>query len=203
MFASKTVERELVAKVLRTAARAPSALNLQPWEITAVMGEELKRLTRRILRAHGERAAACTPGASRPLPEAVQRRRRESFQPMMDILRREGISPERFVGEGSCRFYDAPTAIILCLDQAYSKERYLCLGTFLGYLVLAAHAEGLATCPIGLVASYGEEIKEQLNIAGDREVALGVALGYPDPASPLASLPTPREPLESFVRWIA
>ncbi len=200
-FSSSPVERELVAELLRRAGRAPSALNLQPWEVTVVMGEEVKRLARRISAAHMERRAGCSPGARRPIPEAHQKRRRETFLPLAATLEKMGLDMERFIGEGSCRFYDAPVALVLYMDSSYSMERYLCLGVFVGYLLLAAQDLGLSTCPVGLVASYGEEIKDQLNIPEEKEVVLGIALGYPEQGSPLSSFSTPREPLESFVRW--
>lgn len=200
-FSKSPVGRELVAELLSRAGRAPSALNLQPWEVTVVMGDEVGRLARRISAAHMERQAGCSPGARRPIPEAHQKRRRETFLPLAQELQKMGLDLEKFVGEGSCRFYDAPVALILCMDSAYSLERYLCLGVFVGYLLLAAQDLGLGTCPVGLVAAYGEEIKDQLNIPEEKYVVLGIALGYPDPQSPLSSFSTPREPLESFVRW--
>lgn len=200
-FSSRPVGRELVAELLSRAGRAPSALNLQPWEVTVVMGEEVKRLARRLSASHMERRAACSPGARRPIPEAHQKRRRDTFLPLAQTLEKMGLDLERFVGEGSCRFYDAPVALILCMDSAYSADRYLCLGVFVGYLLLAAQDLGLSTCPVGLVAAYGEDIKDQLNIPEEKEVVLGIALGYPEPGSPLCAFWTPREPLESFVRW--
>jgi nitroreductase len=200
-FAPRPVERATMEEVLRRAGRAPSALNLQPWELTVVMGEELGHLVRRLLRARSERSVACTPGATRPLPDSFERRRRESFGPMVRVLQASGASVSEFVEEGSCRFYGAPAALILYLHRAFTRDRYLCLGAFLAYLLLAAHDLGLATCPIGLVTAYGEEIQEQLNIPEDKEVVLAVALGYRDETSPLAHLHTPREPLQSFVRW--
>lgn len=200
-FTSRPVERELIEEVLRRAGRAPSALNVQPWEVTVVMGEELERLTRRLLRAYRERSVACTPGATRPLPELFQKRRRVTFGPLVKLLEQEGLALDRFVGEGSCRFYGAPVAILICMDGAFSKDRYLCLGLFLGYLLLAAHDLGLATCPVGLIAAYEEDIQEQLNIPEDKRVVIGVAMGYADQSSPLACFSTPRDCLESFVRW--
>jgi len=108
---------------------------------------------------------------------------------------------DTFVGEGSCRFYGAPVAILICMDSAFSKDRYLCLGAFLGYLLLAAHDLGLATCPVGLIAAYGEEIQEQINIPETKKVVIGVAMGYPDESSRLSRFATPRDSLESYVRW--
>jgi nitroreductase len=200
-FSLRPVQRELVDEVLRLAGKAPSALNVQPWEVTVVMGEELERLARRLLRAYRERSVACTPGAVRPLPEVFQERRRASFVPLVKLLEQEGGNLDTFIGEGSCRLYGAPVGIILCMDAAFSKDRYLCLGAFLGYLVLAASDLGLATCPIGLIAAYDEDIQEQLNLPEGKKVVLGVALGYPDESSHLVHFATPRDSLESYVRW--
>jgi nitroreductase len=87
------------------------------------------------------------------------------------------------------------------MDGAFSSQRLLCLGIFLGYLLLAAEDLGLATCPVGLVTSYADEIKEFLNIPEEKEVVLGVAVGFRDETSPLDRFRTPREPLDRFVRW--
>ncbi len=200
-FSSRPVDQELVEEILRRAGRAPSALNVQPWEVTVVMGEELERLTRRLLRAYRERSVACTPGAVRPLPARFQKRRRDSFRPLARLLDREHLTLDAFVGEGSCRFYGAPVAILICMDEAFSKERYLCIGAFLGYLVLSAHDLGLATCPVGLISAYEEDIREQLNIPEAKRVVIGVAIGYGDESSPLSQFSTPRDPLEGYVRW--
>jgi nitroreductase len=46
-FKSDPVSRDKVEEVLRLAALAPSAINLQPWEFTVVIGEERERLSRK------------------------------------------------------------------------------------------------------------------------------------------------------------
>ncbi len=76
------------------------------------------------------------------------------------------------------------------------------IGVALGYLVLAAHELGLATCPIGLIVAYEDEIKDLLNISQNKHVAIGVALGYPDPEIPINRFKSQRDELAKFVRWI-
>jgi nitroreductase len=71
-----------------------------------------------------------------------------------------------------------------------------------GYLVLAAHAFGLATCPIGLIADYADEIKDILNIPENKKVVIGVALGYPDRENLMSQFRSPRVDLRELVRWI-
>ena len=57
-----TVSREKIEEILRLAANAPSAINLQPWEITIVLGEERERLSRRLIKSYREKQISCSPG---------------------------------------------------------------------------------------------------------------------------------------------
>jgi nitroreductase len=61
---------------------------------------------------------------------------------------------------------------------------------------------GLATCPIGLITAYEDEIKDVLNIPENKNVVIGIALGYPDQESPINRFKSYRENLDNFVRWI-
>jgi nitroreductase len=60
----------------------------------------------------------------------------------------------------------------------------------------------LGTCPIGLIKSYADEVKDALNISEDKEVVIGVALGYPDWNSPVNNFKTPRDGVQEVTRWI-
>jgi nitroreductase len=76
------------------------------------------------------------------------------------------------------------------------------VGTALGYLVLTAHDFGLATCPIGLIADYADEIKDLLNIPENKKVVIGVALGCPDRENPMSQFRSSRADLRELIRWI-
>lgn len=200
-FKKDPIPRGLIEEVLRRAIHAPSAINIQPWEFIVVTGEEKERLSRLLLRSYHEKKVSCSPGAKGPLPSELSTRGEKSFEAMKPALDTLGLDFEAFINEGSCRFYDAPVVIIICMNTIFSHRRYICIGACLGYLVLAAHSLDLGTCPIGLITAYEDEIRGFLNIPDDREVVLGVALGYPDWDSPLNAFTSPREPLEQFVRW--
>lgn len=201
-FKSDPVERETIEAILDLAVSAPSAINLQPWEFTVVLGEEKARLSRRLIKAYREKQISCSPGNVKPLAPAFTARGVESFQTMKPILDRMGVDFNTFINEGSCNFYGAPAAIILCLDDSFSKARLVDLGITLGYLLLAAHAHGLWTCPIGLIAAYEDEVKDSLNIPENKEVVISVALGHPDWESPINHFTSPRDTMDKFVRWI-
>ena len=199
-FLDKPVERETLEHLLRLATQAPSAINLQPWEFTVVSGEERKRLSRVLLKRMRERNISCGPGATSPLPEYFVNRQRGLLNAMLPHLP-EKSSFQDFVNEGSCDFYGAPTAIIICIDEVFSSARLADIGIVVGYLVLAAHAIGLGTCPIGLITAFDEDIKELLSIPEEKHVVIGVALGYRDPQAPVNQTKSERVPLEDVVKW--
>ena len=201
-FKPDPVPREKVEEILRWVTNAPSAINLQPWEFFVVMGEEKQRLSRRLIKSYKEKQISCSPGNVKPLADEFTKRGVQSFQLMDPYLKEMGKEFNAFINEGSCNFYGAPVAVILCLDNAFSKARLVDIGVALGYLVLVAQASGLATCPVGLINAYEDDIKEMLDIPDNKEVVIGVALGHPDLDSPVNRFKTPREGLESFVKWI-
>ena len=201
-FREESVEIKTVEEVLEMAIQAPSALNLQPYEFNVVMNEERQRLSRRLLKAYREKRIGCSPGTSEPLPERFNRRMEKTFRIMRPKIEAVGATYENFINEESLKFYGAPVAIVICIDKVLPKSHLVSIGAALGYLVLAAHSKGLGTCPIGLVKSYAYEVKDALNITDDKEVVIGVALGYPDWDSPVNSFKIPRDALKEVTRWI-
>jgi nitroreductase len=199
-FLDKSIPRETIEKLLFLSTRGPSAINLQPWEFTVVMGEERERLSRVLVKSMRERNISCGPGAVRPLPEYFLDRQRRLMDCILPYLE-EGTDFQDFINEGSCNFYGAPVAIIFTIDQAFSKSRLVDVGIAVGYMVLAAHNLGLGTCPIGLISAFADEIKEMLNIPEDKGVVIGVAVGYPDPDSPVNQSISARALLHEVARY--
>ncbi len=200
-YLDKPVSRADVENILQHAAMAPSAINVQPWEYVIVYGEEKDRLVRRLQKAHAERKISCGPGTLHPLPESFKNRSRMASKAMQLKVTELGLEFNRFIEEGSCSFYGAPIAIIVTIDRLFPKIRYLDVGLGVAYLLLAAQAKGLATCPIGLITAYAEEIADVLDIGENKEIILGIALGYADPQSPINHFKTQRESLDKIRVW--
>ncbi|MBT3259517.1 MAG: nitroreductase, partial [Deltaproteobacteria bacterium] len=100
-FLEKTVARETLEYLLHLATQAPSAINLQPWELTIVSGEEKKRLSRVLVKRMKERNITCGPGAKNPLSEAFMERQRGLLNTIQPHLP-EDIVFQNFINEGSC-----------------------------------------------------------------------------------------------------
>jgi len=201
-FKTDAIPKETLEEILKLAIQAPSAINLQPWEFVVVTGEERERLSRRLIKAYKEKQISCGPGNVKPLPKTVTIRGAKTLEMMNPFFEEMKADPNQFINEGSCNFYGAPVAILICLDDSFPKARLVDIGLVLGYLLLIAHEYGLGTCPIGLITAYEDEIKELLNIPENKMVVIGVAVGYPDSKTPINRFKSSREDIGDFIRWI-
>jgi nitroreductase len=200
-FSPRPVERETLQQLMALTTRAPSAINLQPWQFTVVRDEEVARLSRKLQRARAETGKGCAPDNLKPLDDVYTERKRELSRGMGPIMQQAGVDPASFIDQGSLNFYGAPAVVVACLDISFDRVRALDIGIAMGWLLLAARDLGLDTCPIGLVAAYQEPIKDFLNIADHYQVLLAVALGYGNEGSILNSFSSPRAAMDEVVRW--
>lgn len=199
-FLDRPLERKILERLLYLATRAPSAINLQPWEFVVVSGEERKRLSRMLVKLLRERKTTCGPSAKAPLPLYFKRRQKDLLDRIAPLLP-EGAVFQEFINEGSCNFYGAPTAVILTIDSVFSSQHFTDIGITMGWFLLAAHAMGLGTCPVGIISSFKDEIREHLNITETKDVVISIAVGYPDPEASVNRSRSDRVPLTDVVKW--
>lgn len=199
-FLNRAVPRETILKLLTAAGRAPSAINLQPWEFTIVSGDERPRLSRALLRAYQERRIGCGTGSAQPFPDRIKQRQVSSFIGLAELMQADAAEVSRRVNEGSLDFYGAPVAVIVTKETLFPDSYLTSAGIMLGYLFLSAEALGLSTCPVGLINAYAQTVLDFLNLE-NRDLVLGLALGFADPDAPVNRLRTPREPIQDLVRW--
>jgi nitroreductase len=121
---------------------------------------------------------------------------------MTALIKRMGGDFSSYINEGSLNFYGAPAVALIFLDEAFPPERAIDVGSFTAYLVLAAAGHGVGSCPIGLVTSYEDEMKDLLNISESKRLIVSVALGYPEPNAPINEFRSSRAEVQEFVRWI-
>jgi nitroreductase len=100
-FKPDPIPKEKIESVLNLALRAPSAINLQPWEFVVVVGEERERLSRRLMKAYREKQISCGPDAVKPLPKAFGKRGAKTLEAMNPYFKELGVQSDQFINEGS------------------------------------------------------------------------------------------------------
>ncbi|UUZ93859.1 nitroreductase family protein [Paenibacillus sp. P25] len=177
-YTERPVSVQDIREIIDCARYAPSDTNSQTWEFIAVMNrEKIKEIEALTWEALHTRAA-----------EAEQRG-----------LSKEARLLTKSFGPYATAFSDAPV-LIVCLATPYNskfRERIFdpvnlvddavwaeegikssCLAA--QNLMLAAHARGLATCPMtGPVLLAQDGLRQYLNIRPECQINMVIALGYP------------------------
>ncbi|MCI8910928.1 MAG: nitroreductase [Oscillibacter sp.] len=201
-FLDRPVPRETLEQVLELASRAVSAQNTQPWKLCVARGEPLDAI-------RAETAGRVREGLpldmDYPPLEGVYRRRNidvaKQLFGAMDIAREDRERRDWWTERGF-RFFDAPVAIILCMDSSLEEAPYrLDLGCLIQNICLAAMEYGLGTCVEYQGIAYPDVLRKHLGLSEDLRIACGIAVGYPDPDFPANHVVTGREPLENTVTW--
>lgn len=209
-FTDRPVSREDVARVIAAGVAAPSKGNSQIWEFIGVAGERKRAMDRML---HGllttDFIPSMTLGESpSPSPgEALlkaERRSRRNREEIGRLLSSSGQSFDSFMLEGTFTFFSAPVAVLVFVDEAFSKDlpHILSVGAAVQNMLLAATEMGLGSCWIGGVWRYTRQIRDLLEIPENKRLLSSVALGHPDPDAPLGRYKASRDDLGEFVRWV-
>jgi nitroreductase len=205
-FLKKPVPRELIARILETAGRAPSGSNIQPWKVWVLQGEARDQLVRDLLHRYdtsgeGKREYNYYPVNWREPYLARRRACGWGLYSTMGITRenKQGMHAQR---RQNYEFFGAPAGLIFSIDRDMELGSWLDCGMFLQSIMVASRQFGLETCPQAAFANYHEIIQRRLGIPETEMVICGMALGYADSAAKVNTFTTEREPIETYVRWV-
>jgi len=153
-FTNTQITREMIDKLIDAAIQAPSAMNSQPWAFAVVQDREL-------LKGYSARAKEHSLGTLGDNPHA---------QEWESILSR----PDYDI------FHGAPTLIIICAKPDGLMPAEDC-SLAAQNLMLAAHALGLGTCPIGFARMWLNlsEVKEEIGVPKNYFPVFPVVVGFP------------------------
>ena len=195
-FLPNPVPKEIIAQVLDAGRGAPSGSNGQRWRVTVAAGTTCETLAGQL----AERARARkprTPGSTGPSagvsPTVISLR-----ADLARIAQGLGQSFWDFVVVGSNGLYGAPVVVVV----SHPGKRRGDTSQFVTTMLLAAHDLGLGACWLGYPLVDSDLIRQILEIPEKERISAVVALGYPDPDSPANAYRSPRNELETFVRWV-
>ena len=205
-FRTEAVPREVIRELLEIACRAPSAMNTQPWEFTVVAGDVLDSVRRAIVaklqageKPHSEHSVVGWP------VESVYRRRQVELAKhlfrLMDIPREDAAKRAQWLERGF-RFFDAPAAIVICVDRMLAEGTPIFdIGAVTQNICLAALHFGLGTCIEDQGVMYPDVLREYCSIPPSKQIVIAVAIGYPNWDFPGNRLESPREPADAITSW--
>ena len=204
-FLPDPVPRAVVADLLTQARMAPSGANLQPGRFIALTGAPLAALVDALLTAIAQnRPTVAEYGYfPDPLPPHLKARQRAAGYALYAALgiERRDMEGRRAQFRHNYRFFDAPVGIVVTINRAMGPGCYMDLGMAIQTFMLAATAQGYATCPIGALASHGDVVHEHLGLPAGELVVCGIALGREDPTAPANRSRTDRAPLDEFTEF--
>lgn len=201
-FLPTPVPRSLLEDVLAMAQRAPSNSNLQPWRVKIVTNTALQRLCDVLV----DTVRSGGVSSVEPIPDVYKHYRSELGH---QLYGPEGYNIARTDRDGSLRaqlrnfkFFDAPVAIILCMDRRLAQIDVLSAGMYLQTLCLLLLEHGLGVCVEASVAGYPQVIKRELGLAEDMSILAGVAVGFEDNSHPVNHLNVVRDAWKDSVEFM-
>ncbi len=212
-FLPKEVDREAIEKILDVAARAPSGVNTQPWEVYVLQGDSRNDLVAKVAAAHD--AGFTDPEALTQYKEEYPYYPLKWFSPYIDRRRENGWGLYGLLGiqkgerekmhkqhNRNFEFFGAPVGLMFTMNRNLERGSILDYGMFLQNIMIAARAYGLHTCPQAAWNQFASIILPHIGASSEEMLICGMALGYADTNAIVNSFHTPRVPAKDFTRWL-
>jgi len=100
------------------------------------------------------------------------------------------------------RFFGAPCAVYLCMDQTLGTWSVFDLGAMCQSICLAALDHGVESAIAINLVVYPDVLRDELLIPRDLLIVIGIALGYVDLQGPEDAFRSARRPLDDAVRFV-
>lgn len=203
-FRPDPVPREVLERVFTASQRAPSWCNIQPWRVVLTGGAKTAELTAAL--AEAARTTMPSPDVGFPVeyPEPYKAHRRACgaalYQAMGVAYDDKTARYDAWMRNFSA--FGAPHAAIVSMDRRFGVYAALDVGCWLQTVLLAATAEGLATCSQASLATYPAAARRVLGIPDGELILFGIALGWEDTAERANACRTDRSPVEDNVRFV-
>lgn len=197
------VLKQILREILEIATRAPSSVNVQPWEFTVIAGEVMEKIRRENVEKFN---AGVTPqlSATRGGYTGQYRERQVALSTqlfgLMNITREDREKRTDWSRRGF-RYFDAPAAIIVSTDSALGESAQFDLGLVTQTIALAALNYGLGTCIQVQGIIYPDVIRKYTGIPESKRISICITIGYPDWDFPANKLRSEREPVDNVTTW--
>ncbi|MCX5747367.1 MAG: nitroreductase family protein [Proteobacteria bacterium] len=203
-FLPEPLEPAVLRRIFDVAQHAPSWCNIQPWRVVVTSPPTTAPLATALQDA--ARAGRVNPELPFPAeyPEPYGKQRVACG---VALYRAMGIARDDRAGRYAAwlrnyALFDAPHAAVVTCDRRLGPYAYVDVGVWLGYVLTAAAALGVATCPMASMAALPDTLRTHLPIGAHDIILFGLVLGRADPAAAANAGRTTREPVETNVTFV-
>jgi nitroreductase len=203
-FLPTPVDARTVRRILDLARHAPSGSNIQPWRVHAVAGAARDALCAAVLDAAAGAGRSAFPWPYNYYParwrEPYLARRRACGWGLYGTLGIERGDHAAAAAQElrNYEFFGAPVGLFLFVDADLEIGSWLDCGLFLQSVMLAAQAEGLATCPQAAWAPFHSIVRAHVGAPEGQTLICGLALGRADPDAVVNRFRPARESVAAF-----
>ena len=203
-FRPEPLTRAQLLGVFAPAQHAPSWCNVQPWRVTVTSPPVTAKLADALQTA----ARSGLPHAELPFPLDYPSPFKERRQACgISLYQAMGITKDDKAKRYDAwlrnyALFDAPHLAVVACDRRLGPYVYVDVGVWLGYVLTAAAALGIETCPMASVAAYPEPLRAALPIADTDIILFGIVLGHADHAAAANACRTTREPVEANITFV-
>lgn len=202
-FKPEPVPRDILQQIMDAPRYASSWANSQPWEF-AVLGGEVMETVRETLGNKPPKGEDFAPDYAYPSFNGVYQERYNTLNRQMWEIFGATVGNEadtERIMKLMRRNFEAPHMIVAYLDQSLENISLLDLGAAIQLITLTAHSHGVGCCIMASAVGYPDELRRILGIPDTKKIIVGIAVGYPDPESPLNRIERQREALENYTSW--
>jgi nitroreductase len=203
-FKPDPIPRAQLTEMFAAAQRAPSWCNVQPWRVAITEPPKTAQLAAAMQAAAG----SGFPRAEVPFPlEYPDPYKQHRIACGAELYRNMGVARDDKAGRYDAwlrnyAFFDAPHVAVVACDRRLGPYAYIDVGLWLGFVVTAATALGLETCPMASVAAYPDVLRAELPIGEHDVILFGLAIGHADAEAPANRTRTTRQPVEANVTFV-
>jgi nitroreductase len=203
-FRSEPVPRGTLIELFAAAQHAPSWCNVQPWRVAITEPPKTQVLADAMQAAAKSGFPRAEVAFPLDYPEPYKQHR---IACGAELYRNMGVAREDKAGRYDAwlrnyAFFDAPHVAVVACDRRLGPYAYIDVGLWLGFVITAAAALGLDTCPMASVAAYPDVLRAALPIGEHDAILFGLAIGHADAAAPANRTRTTRQAVEANVTFV-
>lgn len=179
-FLPQPVSPEILDSIFRTAQKAPSNCNTQPWAVHVASGVTLETLRTALPDAFATGKISMDFPYEGRYDGVYKDRQYDAAARLYDAMgiERADKAARSMAFMRNFTFFDAPHVAFLFLPEPFGIREAADLGMYAQTLMLAMTAHGLGSCPQTALSMAADLVREILDVDATNKLLFGLSFGY-------------------------